>query len=110
MQLAWAAENAKDPGFRELARLRLAAVMLDENAYDEAIKQLATEPAVAFAPRFAELRGDVFAAQGRTAEARNSYDLALAKFDALAKDDETRQRGGYKEVLQAKRDALGAAK
>lgn len=110
VQLAWAAENAKDPGFRELARLRLAAVMLDESAYDEAIKQLAAEPVAAFAPRFAELRGDVFAAQGKTAEARNSYDLALAKFDVLARDDESRRSGGYKEVLQAKRDALGAAK
>ena len=108
-QLAWAAENAKDPGFRELARLRLAAVMLDEKAYDEATRQLAAEPAAAFAPRFAELRGDVFAAQGKTAEARNSYDLALVKFDALAKDDETRQRSGYKEVLEAKRDALGTS-
>ena len=109
-QLAWAAENAKDPGLRELARLRLAAVMLDEKAYDEAMKQLAAEPAAAFAPRFAELRGDVFAAQGKIAEARNAYDVALAKFDVLAKDDETRQRSGYKEVVQAKRDALGAAK
>ena len=106
-QLAWAAENAKDAGLRELARLRLAAVMLDEKAYDEAMKQLAAEPAAAFAPRFAELRGDVFAAQGKTAEARNAYDAALAKFEALAKDDETRQRSGYKEVVQAKRDALG---
>lgn len=110
VQLGWAAENAKDPGLRELARLRLAAVMLDEKAYDDAMKQLAAEPIAAFAPRFAELRGDVFAAQGKHAEARNAYDLALAKFDALAKDDETRQRGGYKEVIQAKRDALGAAK
>lgn len=110
VQLAWAAENAKDPGLRELARLRLAAVMLDEKAYDDAMKQLAAEPIAAFAPRFAELRGDVFAAQGKHAEARNAYDLALAKFDALAKDDETRQRGGYREVIQAKRDALGAAK
>ncbi|MDP1612603.1 MAG: tetratricopeptide repeat protein [Sulfuritalea sp.] len=110
VQLAWAAENAKDAGLRELARLRLAAVMLDEKAYDEAMKQLAAEPVPAFAPRFAELRGDVFAAQGKIAEARNAYDLALAKFDALAKDDETRQRGGYKEVVQAKRDSLGAAK
>ena len=110
VQLAWAAENAKDPGLRELARLRLAAVMLDEKAYDEAIKQLAAEPVAGFAPRFAELRGDVFAAQGKTAEARNSYDLALQKFDALTKDDEARQRGGYKEVVQSKRDALGAAK
>ncbi len=109
-QLAWAAENAKDAGLRELARLRLAAVMLDEKAYDEAMKQLAAEPAAAFAPRFAELRGDVFAAQGKIAEARNAYDVALAKFDVLAKDDETRQRSGYKEVVQAKRDALGAAK
>jgi predicted negative regulator of RcsB-dependent stress response len=109
-QLAWAAENAKDPGLRELARLRLAAVMLDEKAYDEALKQLAAEPVAGFAPRFAELRGDVFAAQGKTAEARNAYDLALQKFDAAAKDDEARQRGGYKEVVQSKRDALGAAK
>jgi predicted negative regulator of RcsB-dependent stress response len=110
VQLGWAAENAKDPGLRELARLRLAAVMLDEKAYDEALKQLAAEPVAAFAPRFAELRGDVFAAQGKTAEARNAYDLALQKFDAVAKDDEARQRGGYKEVVQSKRDALGAAK
>ncbi|MCX7168027.1 MAG: tetratricopeptide repeat protein [Rhodocyclales bacterium] len=110
VQLAWAAENAKDPGLRELARLRLAAVMLDEKAYDEAMKQLAAEPAAPFAPRFAELRGDIFAAQGKTAEARNAYDAALAKFDAQAKGDETRQRGGYSELVQAKRDSLGAAK
>jgi len=110
VQLTWAAENAMDPGLRDLARLRLAAVMLDEKAYDEAMKQLATEPGVAFAPRFAELRGDVFAAQGKPVEARNAYDLALTKFDALAKDDENRQRGGYKEIVQTKRDALGAAK
>jgi len=110
VQLAWAAENAKDPGLRDLARLRLATVMLDAKAYDDAMKQLAAEPGVTFAPRFAELRGDVFAAQGKSAEARNAYDTAIAKFDALAKDDETRQRAGYKEAVQAKRDSLGAAK
>jgi predicted negative regulator of RcsB-dependent stress response len=109
-QLAWAAENAKDPGLRELARLRLAAVMLDEKAYDEALKQLAAEPAASFAPRFAELRGDILAAQGKVAEARSAYDASLEKFDVLAKSDENRQRSGYKEVVLAKRDALGAAK
>jgi predicted negative regulator of RcsB-dependent stress response len=110
VQLTWAADNAKDPGLRELARLRLAAVMLDEKEYDAAMKQLAAEPPAGFGPRFAELRGDVFAAQGKTAEAVAAYDAALAKFEVLAKDDEARQRGGYKEMLQAKRDALGAAK
>ena len=109
VQLAWAAENAKDTGLRELARLRLAAVLLDDKAYDEALKGLAAEPAAPFAPRFAELRGDILAAQGKTAEARNAYDAALAKVEALAKSDETAQRG-YREVLQAKRDSLGTAK
>ena len=110
VQLAWAAEHAKDTALRELARLRLAALLLDEKAYDEALKQLAAEPVAPFAPRFAELRGDVFAAQGKTAEARDAYDAALTKFEVLAKGDETRQRGGYSEVVQAKRDSLGAAK
>jgi predicted negative regulator of RcsB-dependent stress response len=110
VQLAWAAENAKDPGLRDLARLRLAVVMLDEKAYDDAIKQLAAEPAEAFVPRFAELRGDILAAQGKSAEARDAYDLALSRFDALAKDDEIRQRGGYKDIVQTKRDSLGVAK
>ena len=110
VQLAWAAENAKDPGLRELARLRLAALMLDEKAYDEALKQLAAEPVASFGPRFAELRGDILAAQGKNAEARVAYDGALTKFDALAKEDEVRQRSGYREVLQTKRDALGVVK
>ncbi|MBN8476241.1 tetratricopeptide repeat protein [Sulfuritalea sp.] len=110
VQLAWAAENAKDPGLRELARLRLATLLLDEKSYDEAMKQLAAEPAAPFAPRFAELRGDILAAQGKAAEARDAYDSALTKLAALAKDDEASQRAGYKDVLEAKRDALGAAK
>jgi predicted negative regulator of RcsB-dependent stress response len=38
--LAWAAEKASDPALRELARLRLATVMLDDKAYDEALAQL----------------------------------------------------------------------
>ncbi len=109
-QLAWAADNAKDAGMRDLARLRLATLLLDEQSYDDALKQLAAEPAAAFAPRFSELRGDVHAAQGKIAEARAAYDAALAKLDSLAKEDEARLRGGYRDILQVKRDALGANK
>ena len=84
VQLAWAAENARDAGMRDLARLRLATLMLDDKAYDEALKQLAAEPAASFAPRFGELRGDVHVAQGRQDEARKAYDAALASLDSSA--------------------------
>jgi predicted negative regulator of RcsB-dependent stress response len=110
VQLAWAAENAKDAGMRDLARLRLATLMLDEKAYDDALKQLSAEPGPAFVPRFAELRGDIFAAQGKSAEAKAAYESALAKYEAIIKDDAARQRGGYRDILQVKRDSLGAAK
>lgn len=110
VQLAWAAENARDAGMRDLARLRLATLMLDDKAYDEALKQLAAEPAASFAPRFGELRGDVHVAQGRQDEARKAYDAALASLDSLVKEDETRLRGGYRDILLVKRAALGTVK
>ncbi|HLA34113.1 MAG TPA: tetratricopeptide repeat protein [Rhodocyclaceae bacterium] len=112
VQLAWAADNAVDPGLRDLARLRLATVLLDEKDYDEAARRLAAEPAAPFALRFAELRGDVLAAQGKTAEARAAYDVALKR--AAAKDtkaesgEATKSHSAYMEVLEAKRHALGA--
>lgn len=109
-QLGWAAQNARDDGLRELARLRLAAVMLDEKAYDEALAQLAAEPATAFAPRFAELRGDILSAQGKNAEAAAAYDLALTRIDSGAKDEDGRRGGAYREIVQAKRDSVGAKK
>jgi predicted negative regulator of RcsB-dependent stress response len=112
-QLAWAIDNARDEGVRDLARLRLAALLLDEKAYDQAMQRLAVEPAPAFAPRFNELRGDVLAAQGKTAEARAAYEAALAKLDAtIAKEggNEARVRAAYRDVLQVKLDALGGGK
>lgn len=108
-QLAWAADNAKDDALRELARLRLAAVMLDEKAYDEAAGQLAKEPSAALAPRYAELKGDIFAVQGKAAEAKQSYEAALAKLEEAGKQDGN-PHAAYRGVLQAKIESLGAAK
>ncbi|MDP2792824.1 MAG: tetratricopeptide repeat protein [Sulfurisoma sp.] len=117
-QLQWAAENAKDEALRDLARLRLATVLLDEKAYDEAMKQLAAEPAAAsFAPRFSEARGDVLVAQGKPAEAKAAYEAALARLAQKVGVTEgnprgtggtaARQQAPYKDMLQAKLDALG---
>ena len=55
-------------------------------------------------------RAQVLAELARYEEARDAYDSPLTKLAALSKDDEARQRSGYKDVIEAKRDALGAAK
>lgn len=112
-QLAWVAENGKDE-LRDLARLRLATVQLDEQAYDEALKTLGSSHGASFDLRFAELKGDVLTAQGKKGEAAAAYKLALAKIDGAGKDGKAQstlqQQGAnapYREMLQQKLDALG---
>ena len=112
LQLAWVADNGKDD-LKDLARLRLAAVLLDEKAYDEALKQLEAKPEAAFAARYAEARGDVFLAQGKKAEARAAFESGLASLDGAAKAVAPAQASSantaYRQLLQQKFDALGAA-
>lgn len=99
-QLFWVAENGKNE-VRDLARLRLAAVQLDEQAYDEALKQLEAAHAAAFDARFLELKGDVLTAQGKKAEARTAYKSALEKM--------ADKPSASRELLQQKLDSLGEA-
>jgi len=99
-QLSWAADNGKDE-VRDLARLRLVAVLLDEKEYDAALKQLEATHAPVFAGRFLESKGDVLTAQGKKAEARAAYQAALDKGEAKA--------GPARELLQQKLDSLGEA-
>ena len=99
-QLQWATENGKDE-VRDIARLRLAAVMLDEKAYDDALRQIDAAHAAAFDARYLELKGDVLAAQGKKTEARTAYKAALDKGDAA--------QGPGRVLLQQKLDNLGEA-
>jgi len=102
-QLSWAADKGKDE-IKDLARLRLAAVLLDEKAYDEALKQLESAHAAAFAARFLELKGDVLAAQGKKPEAHTAYKAALDKGEVHE------GRGGAgRELLRQKLENLGEA-
>lgn len=98
-QLQWAVSNAKDDEYKQLAKLRLAGVLLDEKAYDEALKLLDNPPAP-YAGLFADRRGDVLVAQSKVADARTAYKLALDKLD--------KQDSGMRQFIQFKLDALGA--
>ena len=96
---------------RDLARLRLAAVLLEEKAYEEAQKQLSRDPGEPFVPRYAELKGDILAAQGKPEEARAAYQKALAKLDEIQKSASADQsRGQYRDLLQVKLETIGSSK
>lgn len=107
-QYGWAAEHAKDPGLRDLARLRQAIALAEEKSFDDALKLLAVAPAPTLQPRYQEVRGDILVEQGKAAEARAAYDEAIKQYEATRKA-EGLPLGPYLEILQTKRDAGGAA-
>jgi predicted negative regulator of RcsB-dependent stress response len=96
--LTWAAEHAPDEATRDIARLRLATVLLDERRYEEALRELDAKHGDATAVLFAELKGDVLAAQGKVAEARASYQTVLAKLPPGAES---------RKLVELKLDGLG---
>lgn len=94
-------DKAGDSLMRDVAALRLAALQLDEKAYDDALKTLekSSEP---FRARFADLRGDVLYAKGDLPRARDAYKEA---FEAAKQTDSQTLRG----AVELKLEALGGA-
>jgi len=96
-QLQWAVDNARQEEVRAIARLRLATVLMDDNAYDEALKMVEAKPADGFDGLFGSMRGDILSAQGKRAEARAAYKAAVEQATDAA----------FRETLRLKLDALG---
>jgi predicted negative regulator of RcsB-dependent stress response len=100
-RLQWVVDHARDAEARDIARLRIGAVLVDEKNYDEALKVADTPHAESLSALYADLKGDVLVAQGKPQEARAAYQLALDKSEA---------RSNYRAIIQIKLDALGAAR
>lgn len=98
-QLQWAADHAKDDEFRQIAKLRLASLLLDEKACDQGLALIPQPDAGPFKGVVADGRGDLLAAQGKRDEARAAYHLAL---DSLPQSD-----ASERQLIQFKLDALG---
>jgi len=97
-QLAWAIDNAREDGVRQVARLRLARIQLaDDNlaGAEELIKQ---EPLVGFELEFYELKGDLLKKKGDISGARSAYGKAIAHAGSSGK---------YLDKLKMKIDDLG---
>jgi predicted negative regulator of RcsB-dependent stress response len=100
-QLRWAVERAKEPEQRDIARLRLAGVLLDQKKPDEALKMLDYKPIDTYVALYADMRGDVLSAQGKASDAAAAYRVALEKSEPSS---------AYRQLVEIKLDALGEAK
>jgi len=98
-QLQWVIERSGSEDFKDLARLRLAAVLLDEKAYDEALKLLDAKPAPSYEAQYAALRGDLLLAKKQTEPAKAAYKLALEKADV--------NDSAFQESVRIRLEALG---
>ena len=81
-QLQWVVENGRQGEFRDMARLRLAAILLDEKAYDDASKLLDEPHDASFDAQYAAAKGDVLVAKNQGDQARAAYRVALEKAGA----------------------------
>lgn len=98
-QLNWVVDKAGDPGYQALARLRLAALLIEEKAYDQARQQLSVKAPTSFEPLFADRLGDIDMLQGKSADAVKQYQKAWKGLEPSAE---------YRRLVAVKLAALGA--
>ncbi|MBT8040532.1 MAG: tetratricopeptide repeat protein [Xanthomonadales bacterium] len=80
-------ENGYPKAMRVVARERLARVLLDQGQPEKALELLdGAEDISGFKARYAEVRGDILFAQGRTEEAISAYQASLDQLEAGAGD------------------------
>ena len=96
--LTWVVDKSGDAGYQAIARLRLAALLADGKAYDDALKQLGGEFPAAFTPLVADRKADILILQGKKEQARSEYEKAYRGFE---------QRTEYRRLVEFKLNALG---
>lgn len=96
--LEWTAKNASDEGYRAIARLRLASVLLEQKAYDAALQTLSEKFPLEMHAVVADRKGDVLLLQGKNTEAAAEYSSAYAAFSDSVE---------YRRLVEVKLNALG---
>lgn len=76
-QLQWLLDQNHDSVVVAVARLRLAALMLDEGDFEQGLALLEVQQAPGFEGLYADRRGDLYYAQGSIAQAQESWEQAL---------------------------------
>ena len=99
--LTWAMNDASDPAYQGLARLRLAGLEFDAKAYDQALKLLEVALPKALEPLAQDRKGDVLLAQGKPEEAKAMYQQAWTGLS---------DRVEYRQLIEVKLASLGVEK
>jgi predicted negative regulator of RcsB-dependent stress response len=95
--LRWVLKNSKQGTVQNVARLRLARLLLADNKIDEAQAMVDSGLSDAYSSLANEIRGDIFVAKGEIEQAKEAYDQAMQSAS-----------GGGVEYLQLKRNDLGS--
>lgn len=77
--LMWVIENSETKAFAEIARVRLARLLLASNQPKEALTILEKVEDKAFTVLINEIKGDIFLAMGQKEEAKKAYQQALSE-------------------------------
>ena len=96
--LQWIVDNASDPSYVSIARLRLAGLAMQIKAYDDALKVLEKPAPAEFEALAEDRRGDVAALQGKRDAAVTHYQQAYKLFDEQVE---------YRRLVEIKLNALG---
>jgi predicted negative regulator of RcsB-dependent stress response len=97
MPLEWVASSASEESYKAIAKLRLASILFETKAYDEALKLTDGLPKE-FDALAADRRGDILLAQGKREEAKAAFEKAHKAMD---------ERAEYRRLVEIKLNALG---
>ena len=95
--LGWVVEKA-DEGYKSIAKLRLAGILLETKQYDDALKLVSGDFPKDFSALALDRRGDILSAQGKKNEAKSEYEKAYKGLDETVE---------YRRLIEVKLNALG---
>jgi predicted negative regulator of RcsB-dependent stress response len=96
--LKWVVGAAPEPAYRDIARLRLSALLLDAGSLDDALAQLVQPTVPSLIGLASDLKGDILTAKDQKSEALTAYKKAW---------DELSEIPDYRRLVEAKLNALG---
>ncbi len=94
--LRWVVDNSKETDLKEVAAVRLARVLAVMGKHEEAMQLASKDYGPAYESLLEEVKGDIYVAQNKPAEARKAYERAILT-----------NKSGSNDLIKMKLDNLG---